>query len=258
MDLGVKLVSDYLDWYRENTIIKNIKESVELTTPVVNHINDRIRIYITPKNDGFLLSDDGATLNELDLEGINLTTETRQKMVKSILNFHGIRLDEDVLYITTSQQDFPKKKHQLVQAILKIYDLLLTKRENILNLFNEEVQDYLYDHDFGGTPNIKMTGQSGIDYSVDYSIGATKNRPEMLIQFANKLTFNSITTYDFMFDDVRGMRQSEETQTKFIIIANDKENKISSKALKAADAHGVSVIPWSTKEKILSLKELKK
>lgn len=249
---GLKLIDDYVSWYKTNTFVTDLDSYSIITTPFVNHINDRIRLYVEKVGDDIILSDDGETINELSLMNLNLSNPTRQKLITGILVNFGVRLDGEVLVTKVNKKDFARGKHRMIEAIIRLYDLTFTQKKNVISVFSEEVQDYLFEHEMGGIPNSKITGISGIDHNIDYSIGATKTKPERLLQFANHFTFDRVTTFGFIFDDIVALRGAKQ-QIKSIIVVND-EKQIAEKALLAAQSKSIQVIQWSKKEEILTLK----
>ncbi|TDM06999.1 DUF1828 domain-containing protein [Macrococcus lamae] len=63
-----QLMNDYFLFLKNKSSINYLNEVVEIETPFRNHINDYIRIYVEPlENNQFRLSDDGQTLNELEM-----------------------------------------------------------------------------------------------------------------------------------------------------------------------------------------------
>lgn len=249
---GIKLIDDYVAWYRDNAIVKNFGDYTQLITPFVNHINDRIQLYLESLSDSRVrISDDGETLRELELIGLDLNTETRLRLRQGILNQFGTRLNEDILYIDCEIKDFPKSKHKLIETIIRVYDLMNTRRTIVSSLFSEEVQEYFFEHDFGGTPNVKLTGQSSIDYQIDYVIGARKSHPEIWIQVLNHLTFDSFSRVNTIYEDIYLGRSSEKTPKK-VIVFNDFEYKIPKKAELIAPSKNILLLPWSTKAQVKS------
>ena len=64
----------YLDWLNANIQQSEIREGVyRITLPYLNRSNDMMDIYILEKKDGFILTDDGATIHNLDLVGVSLS-----------------------------------------------------------------------------------------------------------------------------------------------------------------------------------------
>lgn len=247
-------LSDYLNWLKNSYKIKHLENSDQIITPFTNAINDNINIYIDKiNNTEFLLSDDGETLNDLSLNGIDLT-QTRIDMINRILIGSGVTLNDDELTIRGNNAQFSEKKHVLLQTILRVNDLMITRKNNIVNLFSEEVNAFLNENHVYGISRAKYAGISGLDYKIDYTIPAREEKPEVFVQFCNHLTFNEITNAAFIFEDIQAQRQleilGENSQSK--IIANDSEHKISNKAFRVAEAKNIEILPYTQKNKIIT------
>jgi len=113
------LVNAYIEWLRQNISIKEINSIYEITTPFLNRHNDHIQIYVKKSDSGFILTDAGHTITDLRLSGFEFTPEKRQ-VLHSILNGFGVQLMGDELVTKAKPEDFPQKKHNLIQAILYI------------------------------------------------------------------------------------------------------------------------------------------
>ncbi|HEM3638935.1 TPA: DUF1828 domain-containing protein [Streptococcus suis] len=247
---GLKLVDDYVSWYKNNTIIKDFSDYTQIITPFVNHINDRIQLYLQALPDGRVrISDDGETLSELELIGLDLSTRTRDRLKQGILRQFATKIEGDILYIDCEIKDFPKCKHKLIETIIRVYDLLNTKRSIVTSLFSEEVQSYFFENEFGGTPNVKLTGESSIDYQIDYIVGAKKSHPEVWIQILNHLTYDAVARVNTIYEDITQGRQVE-LGVKKIIVFNDLESKGQHKAELIAKQRDIIIAPWSSKEQL--------
>lgn len=247
------LLYRYTEWLRQKYHINNLENADEIITPFTNNINDRIRLYIEKLSNGNLrLSDDGNTLNELEMNGLDLNSETRKKIFNTILINFKVEMDGDVLFVIADEKNFPVKKHNLMQAILRINDMLMLKRNTIVQLFNEEVSDFLYEKEVIGTPELKLVGASGLEYQIDYTIGRTKTRPEIIVQFVNTPSFSNITTQSFIYDDISQKRRTKDKDIKLSLIVNDLENKVSKKGIAAAESKNIDILRWSNKDEILA------
>lgn len=249
------LIDSYLEWYKEKVSFQTLKEADEIITPYVNHINDRISIFIEVlPNNSIKLSDDGVTLNELDMFGLNLETKTRKRIFEETLRNFNVSCDNEVLFVKTkNMKDFPQQKHNLLQSILRIYDLLFTEIPNVRSLFKEEVLNFLFENELGGNVSPKFQGNSGIIHSIDYSLGATKKRPNTLIKFQNQPTFANVTEQKFIAEDLKDEATLKTNGFKYVMITGEKNN--STKVKQAADYANIDLISFETeKEKILKLK----
>ncbi|MFX3822761.1 DUF1829 domain-containing protein, partial [Streptococcus suis] len=77
--------------------------------------------------------------------------------------------------------------------------------------------------EFGGTPNVKLTGESSIEYQIDYIVGAKKSHPVVWIQILNHLTYDAVARVKTIYDDITQGRPVE-LGVKKIIIFNDLES----------------------------------
>src|SRR5438876_11726909 len=92
-----RLLDDYLAWLKDKTTLRQIDDWVEITTPYLDRHNDLIQIYAKKQDGGFVLTDDGYTINDLAQCGCNLDSHKRQDLLKMTLNGFGVQLRHDAL-----------------------------------------------------------------------------------------------------------------------------------------------------------------
>ena len=254
METIEQMMNEYFSWMKSNYKYKELDSSAEITTPFRNYLNDYIRIYVDSlPNNKFKLSEDGLTINELEMFGVDINTKTRNRIIQDVLNQFNLVLDDDEIIANVENEGFAQSKHNLIQGILKIYDLTITTKSNISNLFYDEVLDFLYDEEIIGSAKVSVSGESGIKHSIDYILPGTKSRSEKLINFANNLDFNKVTTDSYIYRDVKPNRLNKNNlDSEMLIIANDIENPITSRTLTAAEHENLSILRWSDKEEIKS------
>ncbi|WP_239734144.1 DUF1828 domain-containing protein [Mammaliicoccus sp. H-M33] len=245
-------MNEYFNWLKQNYKYKKLDSSMEITTPFKNHLNDYIRIYVDFLPNGeIILSDDGLTLNELDMYGIDVKTKTRTRIIQSVLNQFSLILKNNEIIANVNNESFAQSKHNLIQGILKIYDLTLTSKNNVTSLFYEDVFNFLYEENIGGFEKVSVSGESGIKYSIDYIVPGTKSKAEILINFANNLDFNKVTSDIYIYRDVKPNRPSRNNlDSKMFIIANDIDHPINERARQAAEHDKLSILKWSDKKQI--------
>src|ERR1035437_4674266 len=117
------LLDRYNAWLKDKTSLRQIKDWVEITTPYLDRHNDYLQIYARRDNGGFMLSDDGYILQDLEHSGCKLDTEKREALLKTTLNGYGIQVQNGNLQVHASEENFPLRKHNLVQAMLAVNDL---------------------------------------------------------------------------------------------------------------------------------------
>jgi len=251
-----KWINDYIQWMKTKYSIKSFDDGDEIMTPFTNIIGDRIAIYVSQIDDNEIqLSDDGNTLNDLVLLGIDIKSNVRLRIIKDIIQSFKVQLTSDqVLKINGKKEDFPIMKQSLIQTILRIDDLLMTRKSNVKNLFFEDVMSYFDDKEFKGLPNYPVTGGSGNTYKISYAIGKSKSRPLQLIQILNNADFQRISAEIVTFEDLRGNIDYKKNNMNYSVVFNDIDNSISDKTKNIAQIRGLDIIPWSNKETILKLR----
>lgn len=248
-------IQQYFDWLTKQYSFQKIDQVIEITTPLTNNIGDNLRIYLEKNSDNHIrLSDDGTTLEDLELMGVDISTQTREDIIKNILTQYHVSLDksDNTLYIDGLRDDFPLMKFNLINAMQKINDLTFTKKSTIDNLFFEEVFDFFKKNDFRGIKNGSFSGISGVNHKINYAIPESNKSPMNLIELQNKnITKQSIMLNGFVYNDIK--QNIDYSNANFSIIYNS-NSEISENVHKLAQSADISLIPWNDKEKILSLK----
>lgn len=67
-----ELLEKYLRWLKDKTILREIEDTVEITTPYLDRHNDFLQIYVKRDQGGFIITDDGYIINDLKLSGCEL------------------------------------------------------------------------------------------------------------------------------------------------------------------------------------------
>jgi hypothetical protein len=157
-----KLLDDYIVWLKDRTTLRQLDSWVEITTPYLDRHNDYLQIYAKKENGGFLLTDDGYTIEDLEQSGCKLQSAKRQDLLKMTLNGFGVQIDNNAIQVHASPDNFALRKHNLVQAILAVNDMFYLAAPMVASLFYEDVVAWLDLHDVRYTPKlIKLTSHHG-------------------------------------------------------------------------------------------------
>src|SRR5260370_29641041 len=173
-----KLVAAYVDWLKAKTAMAGIDDTCEITTPFLDRHNDRLQIYVRKGGHGLRLSDDGYIIGDLETSGCALESSQRREMLQTILKGFGVQEQDGELFIESSTETFPKKKHALLQAMMTVNDMFMTSKHRVASLFIEDVQHFLEDHEVRFTPNVDFVGKSGYSHKFDFVIPRSRKRPE--------------------------------------------------------------------------------
>src|SRR5699024_3772260 len=242
----------YDDWNRKNIILKDFNEFIEIQTPFVDMHNDFIHLYFSKTNEKYIISEDGHTLSELSMLGIDVTnTKKRKDYFYKKLRIFGVIVDENTkeLYVSFDNlSDYPQKQHNLIQCIIHISDMLITSRNNVISIFTEEVKNFFDESDIIYTPDLGFNRKSGNQQNFDFVIPHRKDTKEKIINAVNAPSSQNYQNTLFPFVDIKDLR----TDSEFFVLANDNKEPISNTFNKSLNNYGVKVLPWSNKEKIIN------
>lgn len=246
-----RLIGNYLTWLKEELRIEEVDGSCVIATPFLDRHNDEIEIYVEKRGDGFWLTDDGYTLSDLAHTGVHLDTEKRQMHLRSILQGFGVRNDGNEIFVETTEQDFPQRKHNLVQAILSVNDMFVMGEESVLQLFKEDVANFLRSSGVAIFRDFKLSGRSGFDHKFDIGLMATETKPEGVLQAVNRLTKDRATSIAFMVADVELERGKSSIRPYAFL--NDEEESLNSEHVSALVAYGIRPLKWSERETAVNI-----
>lgn len=242
------LVNAYIEWLRQKISIEEINGICEITTPFLDRHNDHLQIYIKKSDGGLILTDDGYTITDLKLSGCELTTGKRRQFFYSILNGFGVRLIGDELIIEAKPENFPQKKHNLIQAILSINDLFVMAPPMVASLFREDVERFLRLNEIRFTPSVNFNGKSGFVHFFDFVIPASKVKPERILKAINRPDRQNITSLIFSWTDTKEVREPNSTAYS---VLNDMEQSINPDLISALKQYKIIPLLWSEKEKYI-------
>jgi len=239
------LLERYRAWLKDKTILRQVNDWVEITTPYLDRHNDYLQIYAQRSNGGYILTDDGYVLQDLLSSGCALDSAKRQALLKMTLSGFGVRLEDGRLEVKASPDNFALRKHNLVQAMLTVNDLFFVASPVVISLFYEDVLAWLDLHEIRYTPRVKFTGKSGIDHLFDFVIPKSRARPERILRTVNRPNKTTAEVLVFSWIDTREVRPPESQAYAFL---NDTEQPPPTKVVDALRSYDVQTILWSKRE----------
>jgi len=238
-----RLIDEYVRWLREQVQISDVGEACQISTPFLDRHNDAIEIYVERKGTYLYLTDDGRTVRDLTSSGLEFNTPKRKAHLQAILNGFGVQLDdEDGIAVPATPEDFPRKKHSLVQAILAVNDMFIMAEEHVLSLFKEDVARFLEANRIPAFADFKLPGKSGFDHTFDFGLPRSKRLPERVVRAINSLGKDNATSFAFAVSDVRSLRPDP---LGAIAIVNDVSRPPSEDSMNALRAYDVTPLLWS-------------
>lgn len=239
-------IQDYYNWLKDNTIVHKDERTgwTSISTPFIGLFNDSIEIYAKLEHGKLVLSDDGLTLNNLELAGSPVARSTKRKeWMEMVLLNYGVSLRDNELQITGSEKDFPQKKHNLICAISEISDMAMMAKHTVSSMFIEDVKAYLDEQNIIYTPQFIAKGSTGIEFNFDFQIAGRSK--ELVIKSFNSLNKMNVPNFLFGWDDIKPAREkiSGKELLGLAIINNvDKETK--QEYLEALERKGAKIILW--------------
>ena len=255
-----ELIDEYYDWLKTKTvIIPDIStEWVAIQTPFIGLYNDVIEIYAQKKGATIVLSDNGETLNNLELVGASISrTGERRNIAERILLNYGIQLSGKELTTTTNELSFPQKKHNFLSAIMELNDLYILSKSTVSSIFKEDVRIYLEEQDIIYTPDFISKGSTGLEFMFDFQIAGKKT--EIVLKSFNTINKQSLTSFLFSWDDIKPIREKiSKKHVTAVAFLNDSEKPIKSDILNAFNSKNADFILWSERNNVENIEKLKK
>jgi hypothetical protein len=241
-----RLLDAHRAWLKDRTTLREVNgDWVEITTPYLDRHNDVLQIYARSENGGYILSDDSYTIRDLEASGCGLGTEKRKDLLTMTLNGFGVRLDKESLVVHASADNFPARKHNLIQAMLAVNDLFYLASPIVQSLFFEDVVQWLETGEIRYTPKIKFTGTSGFDHLFDFVIPKSpRKEPERIVQAINRPSRDSAEAFIYAWSDTREVRPAD-SKAYAVLNDNDGEQAISPGVLDAFRNYNIQPVPFS-------------
>lgn len=245
------LLEDYFKWLKDKTITRNINDTwMEITTPYLDSHNDYLQIYARRDGDIITLTDDSYTLTDLYSCGCPPDTPRKKKILKSTLNGFGIQLENERLFVKTTVENFPQKKHDLIQAMLAISDLLYISAPQSQGLFFDDVVSWFDAQEIRYISDVRFIGKSGFDNKFDFGIPKSTKAAERLVQTMTNPSKEAATNLFFKWIDTKTQRPAN---SKLIALVNNSDKKLSSPLLQALHNYDIEPILWTERNQKLDL-----
>lgn len=240
-------ITRYLEWIKRNSSQTVIGDYSEITTPFVDAHNDQIQFYITRTGHGYMLTDDGYVINDLEMCGCDVKSKKRNQMMTQIAESIGVTIKDNCIVVEANEGDIARKQHIMIQAMLKISDMFLTASSRLKGLFLEEVQNFFIANDIRNTPSIMLMGHSGLSHQFDFVIPASRKMPERVITIINTPTKQAVESALFAWNDVAKTRNGGNGSQGYIIL-NDKKKKPSNELFNAIQNYDLKAVPWTDRD----------
>lgn len=244
-------IAEYYQWLKDNTAIREDKGTgwFAVSTPFVGLFNDNIDIFVKKETESkILLSDDGETIENLFLSGVDvMRSQKRKEYLQKVANNFGITISDGEITTISNGADFARKKHDMISAISVVSDMVMLAKDNVTSIFSEDVVSFVESLDVISNPSFLVKGRSGLDFSFDIQIPGKKS--ELVIKPFSSLRQDNIERFLFCMEDIRDIRQETSgKELRSLAIVNDKNSVPSKHLTNALEEYGTPVLLWSKKD----------
>jgi len=253
------LMDDYYAFLKEKTVLSESvgSEWVEISTPFTGLFNDTLDIFVKKHGNKIIFSDDGNTLRNLELSGMEISRSPKRKeLLERILINYGVKLINDELVTEANEKDFPQKKLNLLSAISETNDLYFLARHTVASVFREDVKSYLDEQELIYTPHFISKGSTGLEFTFDFQIAY--KHTEIVIKSFNSINKMNLPHFLFTWDDIKKVRE-RQTEKKVVGLAviNDIDRTVNEEYIDALNNYGAEHILWSQRHKPENIRRLK-
>jgi len=241
-----KMINDYAEWLEKEISTAVFGEYIELTTPYLDRFNDYMQIYVRQNVDGTItMTDDGYIIGNLLSSGMSFKKgSNRQKMLDRIAMNYNVSIVGEEIMTTATANDFPQKKHMMVQAMLAVDDLYIVSPEGVKNLFLEDIETYFYANEIYFSKDFSLLGKTGALYTYDFHLQRTKDKSERFCKGINKL---NISKRDLALFNWMDTQEKRGVSSELIVLYND-DNTVSDDVLVGFHNYGIKTVPFSRRE----------
>jgi hypothetical protein len=241
------LLNNYYQWLKDRTLFKQIGSSdglewVEITTPHLDRHNDYVQIYVRKENNNYIITDDGYIISDLRASGCVLDSQRRQELLKITLAGFGVKLCDSTLVVSATYEDFPMKKHNMIQAMQTVNDMFYLASPHIENLFFEDVTQWLDVSEVRYTPRVTFKGKSGYDNFFDFVIPKSRTKGERILQTLSNPKKDSAKDLIFKWHDTKDTRTND---SQLFVLMNDAERAVSGSVVDAFNNYQLNPVLWS-------------
>ena len=238
-------IAQYTDWIKQNSAQRIINGYDEITTPFLDAHNDFIQFYVQRQGDSFFFTDDGYTIADIEMNGLNLSSKKSREMMDRFATSLNVTIrDGAITAKAANPSQVAQAEHFMIQAMLRIGDMFYLASPRVKGLFLDDVRSFLNRNDVRYIPSAMFSGKSGLAHRFDFVIPASKEQPERMITTLNHPSKESVQSAIFSWTDVKVTRKDDSIS---YLILNDK-NTNNDTFIAAAKQYDMNAFWWNERE----------
>lgn len=243
-------IHSYHEWLQEGFDLRFSETEMVLTAPFLDPFNDYVQIYGDRISDEeWRITDDGYTVYNLKSGGVDVSTEKRRDLLERTTNRLGVEFEEPEICATTSEAEFPRTLHRLIQAILAVGDLMYTARPYVESIFLKQIEEWFSEEGITRVRNTSFDGESGLTHRFDFVIPGSPadSVPERILDALSSPSKKNIEHVMFSWQDVRPQRGD----ANMYAILNDSDIEPPKDKIRALRSYDVTPLRWSRRTEYL-------
>ena len=248
MSQQTDFITQYTKWFKDNSAQRFVNGFYEISTPFLDTHNDIIQFYVQRNDNEFFFTDDGYTLSDIQMSGLNLSSKKLKVLVDSLAASLNVEIiDGAITAKASSPSTVAQTEHKMIQAILKFSDMLYLLSPRVKGIFLDEVSTFFYDNDIRFTPSVMFSGKSGLPQRFDFVIPASRKEPERMILTLNNPSKQSVQSAIFSWNDVKETRRDKAVS---YLIFNNK-NTHNNSLIDAAKQYDINAFYWENRSEYI-------
>lgn len=245
--------NEYLSFIKDNAVFKDISENnTEVITPFVDPFGESIGFNIKSYGKSLTITDDGYTVWNLSINGIDIRKKGRRKdLFLSLLNYNGFALIEDSIKRITTKSQLGQSIHDMTQLLINVYDFIQLHPNNVKSQFLDDVKNYFIRNDtYTVFPAFSISGKSRLEHRFNFvfmSKGISK-----IARIHNNITKQQVDTILASWLDTLEFRKREygDKEQLYIIVSDEGYHNIKDDHLVALKEYDIDVLNFADKEKL--------
>ena len=110
----------YGEWFNREMTVRDIGDAIEITVPLLDRHNDCLQVYARQDGDSLVLTDDGHTIGDLEMSGVELRSEGRAEALQLALSGFEVERNGETLSVKACAEDALVRLNDLLQAMLAV------------------------------------------------------------------------------------------------------------------------------------------
>ncbi len=251
-----KISKAYLNFVKENTKFNDINEThTEVITPYVDPFGEGITFSVNFDGTFYTVTDDGDTIWNLELYGINVNKKgNRQNLLKSLADFNSFNIKDKTLSKTVSKKDLGQSIHDMTQLLLDVYNFSQLHPQNVASQFLEDVNNFFFiqhKNRFNVFPEFSISGKSQLSHRFNFVfLGSENSKLAKVYNSIDKQQVDSILAS--WLDTVEYRKRTyKDSEKLFIIVSSDGYNKLKQDHILALKEYDINVLNFADHDNLI-------